>query len=67
MRRNKNSPPTTEAEFEEETVPAEDMTLLENFFLLRALKKFAQDIPSSVNELQHEERQFLTMGSDYDF
>ncbi|KRZ76047.1 hypothetical protein T10_6472 [Trichinella papuae] len=67
MRRNKNSPPTPEPEFEEETVPAEDMTLLENFFLLRALKKFAEDIPSSVNELQHEERQFLTMGSDYDF
>ncbi|KRY26935.1 Protein DJ-1 [Trichinella spiralis] len=67
MRRNRNQPPTPEPEFEEETVPAEDMTLLENFFLLRALKKFAEDIPSSVNELQHEERQFLTMGSDYDF
>ncbi|KRZ03004.1 hypothetical protein T11_4809 [Trichinella zimbabwensis] len=67
MRRNKNPPPSPEPEFEEETVPAEDMTLLENFILLRALKKFGKDILSSVNELQHEERQFLTMRSDCDF
>ncbi|CDW59724.1 allograft inflammatory factor 1 [Trichuris trichiura] len=45
----------------------EQATLLENFFLLRALKKFAEDTPSSVHELPYEDRQFLTFGSDFDF
>uniref|UniRef100_A0A5S6Q8J9 CS domain-containing protein n=1 Tax=Trichuris muris TaxID=70415 RepID=A0A5S6Q8J9_TRIMR len=49
------------------SVSEEQATLLENFFLLRALKKFAEDTPSSVHELPYEDRQFLTFGSDFDF
>ncbi|KRZ13355.1 hypothetical protein T11_3797 [Trichinella zimbabwensis] len=50
-------------------VPERNTWIYKNWWnkMRRALKKFGKDILSSVNELQHEERQFLTMRSDCDF
>ncbi|KRZ64986.1 hypothetical protein T10_9313 [Trichinella papuae] len=50
-------------------VPEQNTWIYKNWWnkMRRALKKFGKDIPSSVNKLQHEERQFHIMGLDYDF
>lgn len=40
----------------------EDITMLENLFLTKAMRKFAEDFPANANRLPHEDRPYLTMG-----
>ncbi|VDO94091.1 unnamed protein product [Soboliphyme baturini] len=41
----------------------EDIRILENYFLYRAMKKFAEDVPNNTNQLPYEDRKYLTLGS----
>lgn len=39
----------------------EEVSTLENLFLMKAMKKFTEDFPANPNRLPHEDRPFLTM------
>lgn len=47
-----------------QSLSLEEINMLENYFLLKAMKKFTEDFPANRNHLSAEDKVYLTMGSD---
>lgn len=55
--------PRPEPPREQQPLSLQEINMLENYFLLKAMKKFTEDFPANQNRLPYEDRQYLTMGA----
>lgn len=52
--------PQPEPPKEQQPLSLQEINMLENYFLLKAMRKFTEDFPANQNRLPYEERQYLT-------